>query len=71
MDLLILNLSFQSLDKYEVNNMIGRIMSTVYKNMKLKSTMEPKNYSTITSTEQGEKIAPYTLHTMKTIAVIV
>src|SRR3954465_14340250 len=69
MDLLILmfTLSYQKVMNINYNRInIYRIIS-IYKNMNMKliyikSTMEPKNYSTIRSIlkrEQGEKIAPY------------
>jgi len=67
MDLLILifTLSYQKV--MNINHNRSNIGLSLYKNINMKliyikSTMEPKNYSTIRSIlkkEQGEKIAPY------------
>ena len=67
MDLLILifTLSYQNVMK--INHNVINIGVSLYKNINMKliyikSTMEPKNYSTIRSIlkkAQGEKIAPY------------
>src|SRR5437879_3666953 len=67
MDLLILMLPLSYQKVRNINHNVINIGLSLYKiiNMKLiyiKSTMEPKNYSTIRSIlkkEQGEKIAPY------------
>src|SRR6185312_10113658 len=67
MDLLILMFPLSYQKVRNINHNVSNIGLSIYKNkyMKLiyiKSTMEPKNYSTIRSIlkkEQGEKIAPY------------
>src|SRR6185503_11271947 len=69
MDLLNLMLTLSYQKVMNINHNVINIGLSLYKNkyMKLiyiniKSTMEPKNYSTIRSIlkkEQGEKIAPY------------
>src|SRR5437899_8388536 len=67
MDLLILKFTLSYQNVMNINHNVINIGLSLYKiiNMKLiyiKSTMEPKNYSTIRSIlkkAQGEKIAPY------------
>src|SRR2546421_6379393 len=63
--LLMFTLSYQNV--MNINYNVINIGLSIYKNINMKliyirSTMEPKNYSTIRSIlkkEQGEKIAPY------------
>jgi hypothetical protein len=62
---LILTLSYQNV--MNINHNRSNIGLSLYKNINMKliyikSTMEPKNYSTIRSIlkkEQGEKVSPY------------
>src|SRR6185369_4706921 len=67
MDLLILMLTLSYQNMMNINHNMINIGLSIYKNINMKliyikSTMEPKNYSTIRSIlkkAQGEKIAPY------------
>ena len=67
MDLLILIFTLSYQNVMNINHNVINIGVSLYKNINMKliyikSTMEPKNYSTIRSIlkkEQGEKIAPY------------
>ena len=67
MDLLTLMFPLSYQNVININHNVSNIGLPLYKNINMKliyikSTMEPKNYSTIRSIlkkEQGEKIAPY------------